>query len=85
MLNENIRDRCCWKQCRQESTIVFYGAGLCDEHYDTACSVFKNTAEYLISRVVPEAADLIRDQHTRNQEATEAHHGPTESEHADQT
>lgn len=80
MVNENIRDRCCFKGCRQESALVFYGAGLCDAHYAQACSVFKHPAEYLIPRVIPAATELIQDQHTRNRtEAKEASNGPTES------
>lgn len=71
---DEIRDRCCWKQCRQESGLIFYGAGLCDAHFSQACTVFKPIHEYLIPRVIPLAAELIQDQHTQNRKAKEAHH-----------
>jgi len=68
--DDEIRDRCCWKRCRQESDLIFYGAGLCDKHYGQACSVFKHPAEYLIPRVVPQASRLIAETHERNLEAS---------------
>ena len=70
MREDELRDRCCFKRCRQESALIFYGVGLCDAHYSQACSVFKPTHEYLIPRVVPAAARLIQDQHESNLEAS---------------
>lgn len=81
MYDDEIRDYCCWKRCRQESTLIYYGAGLCDAHFEQASSVYQHTAEYLIPRVIPQAAQLILDQHYRNLDAS---NGPTESEHTDQ-
>lgn len=78
MRDDEIRDRCCFKRCREESTLIYYGAGLCDAHFEQACSVFKHTAEYLIPRVIPPAARLIQDQHDRNLQAKEASNGQTE-------
>lgn len=76
MDDHEIRDRCCWKRCREESTLIYYGAGLCDEHFEQATSVYKHTAEYLIPRVIPAAARLIREQHTRNLQIKEISNGP---------
>ena len=78
--DREIRDLCCFKSCRLESDLVFYGAGLCDAHYAQACIVYRHTAEYLIPRVLPEAALLIREQHQRNLLELEIENGQTESD-----
>lgn len=79
MNDHEIRDRCCWKHCRQDSGIIFMGAGLCDEHWALACSVFKPTYEYALPRVVPAAARAMREQNEINLHQREALHGQTES------
>lgn len=55
--------------------MIFYGAGLCDEHWSQACSVYLPTLDYLLgrgaasaggARVVPEAAATMRAQDAEN-------------------
>jgi hypothetical protein len=67
MDHQEIKDRCCWKRCRQESDLIFMGAGLCDEHYERAGSTYKSAYEYAVDRVIPEAARAMRDQNIINQ------------------
>lgn len=64
-----LRDRCCWKRCRAESDLIYYGAGLCDEHWTLACSVYLDTKEFILPRVIPEAAEAIRAQDERNKKS----------------
>lgn len=73
-----IRDRCCWKRCRQESDLIFMGTGLCDEHWALACSTFKSTYEYALPRVVPAAARAMREQHEIDLHQREVTNGSTE-------
>ncbi len=66
MNDRDIRIRCCWKRCREESDMIFMGAGMCDEHYALAISTFKQTYEYAVDRVIPEAARAMREQNKIN-------------------
>lgn len=70
-LMEDIRDNCTWKDCNAASDIIFYGAGLCDEHLELGGSTFKSTYDYTVDRVIPEAARAMRAQHHLNQETKE--------------
>jgi hypothetical protein len=40
MVNE---DRCCYKGCKDELKIFYYGKGLCDKHWQKLCE--KSTAD----------------------------------------
>lgn len=62
----DIRERCCWKRCRDLSAIIYYGAGLCDEHWHHACSVYLPLLDFLLPRVIPEAAEVMREQDRSN-------------------
>lgn len=64
----DLRDRCCWRGCTHESGLIFMGAGLCDDHWTQACSVYLPTMDYLLTRIIPEAAEEIRRTHKANQE-----------------
>jgi len=66
MSKKDIRDRCCWKRCGNEPDMIFMGAGLCDEHWETACSTYKSAYDYAVDRVIPEAASAMRAQHKAN-------------------
>ena len=66
MNDQEIRDRCCWKDCSEISDIIFMGAGLCDSHYALAISSFKLNYEYAVDRVIPEAALAMREQNEIN-------------------
>lgn len=63
----DIEDRCCWRKCRQDSSVIFMGAGVCDEHWRMAAEVYLPTMDYLLPRVVPEARSAIEQQHARNE------------------
>lgn len=65
-MHHDLRDACAWKLCGSTSDIIFYGVGLCDDHYGLACSTFKTTYNYAVDRVVPEAAAQMRQQHLIN-------------------
>lgn len=58
----DVRDRCCWKRCRDTSDIIFLGAGLCDSHFVRACQVYLPTTDFILGRVIPEAVLVIREQ-----------------------
>ena len=51
-----LRDRCCWRKCRTESDIIYLGIGLCNDHWERACSVYLPTKDYVQKRVIPQAA-----------------------------
>ena len=59
----DLRDRCCFKRCRQPSSIIFMGAGLCDGHWEQTCSVYKPSYDYLLPRVIPEARSEMEYRH----------------------
>lgn len=67
-MTSDIRDRCCWRspRCLAESDLIYYGVGLCDEHWTMACSVYLDTLTFILPRVIPEAAEMIRAQDERN-------------------
>jgi hypothetical protein len=56
----DLRDCCTWRGCGHPSDLIYYGVGLCDEHWTQACAVFKPTHEYVLQRVTREAADIIK-------------------------
>lgn len=63
----DIRDNCTWKGCTHESDLIFMGAGLCDEHHSLAGSTYKSTYDYAVDRVIPEAAEAMREQQASNE------------------
>jgi hypothetical protein len=70
MDHNQLKDRCCWKRCRQESDMIFMGAGLCDAHWEQAGSSYKSSFEYAVDRVIPEAARAMREQNDINTKET---------------
>lgn len=60
---DNLRDRCCWRGCAVESDMTYYGIGLCDGHYEQACTVYLPTYQYTVDRVIPEAAAEMQQNH----------------------
>lgn len=68
LTEDELKDRCCWKRCRDVSDMIFYGVGLCNRHRGQACEVYVDTLTYTLEHVIPEAALVIYAQHKRNLE-----------------
>ena len=58
-MTDDLRERCCWKRCRQPSDLVFLGVGICQAHYSQACTVFKPTYQYILDHATPAAAGTM--------------------------
>lgn len=53
-MTDDPRDACRWARCRQDSTTIFLGVGLCDAHLERFWALVHEQAHY------PEAGAFLR-------------------------
>jgi hypothetical protein len=60
--DEIIRDTCCWKRCKEASSIILLGIGLCDDHFSQYITKHESsTLETLYTFLNPKVKKLIKE------------------------
>ena len=57
-----IRDLCCWKRCKETSSIIVLGIGLCDDHFAQYISNNDSSSlDTLYTSLSPKVKKLIKE------------------------
>ena len=55
-MEDDLKDRCCWKRCREASDLVYFDVGLCQHHWERWCELEGPLAHL---NLLPEVAQVM--------------------------